>query len=355
MIGILICLIAISGMAFADADSLTHPGYVRETILETKANELPLNLRLSLGYPDIFGSKRKNILDGPNVPSISVTNEARLITQAWDSLKVFQFSGTSWMIFSPKFDSFGYVYSCFCGPGDDLYVLFKVSGDIYYGVWKLAKYRLKNDDYVIDSNFVIIQKSQPPGQVFISPDNHIYAARWGSSSDNRQEMGVFDSLGGYIGETKAWCNLNNGTRFYPKTFQEKDFNWYAELTNPDNDSVLFPGKIKERQIDGGMQCTFDNSIIFLGSDRGKIALNDSLSLMIDRSYALILYPVTSDSFRIEPYFECARDDYKFHTAGHLDANFKGDIYCFVVYFNTPGKINGDEKIVLYRWRKIQEK
>jgi len=29
----------------------------------------------------------------------------------------------------------------------------------------------------------------------------------------------------------------------------------------------------------------------------------------------------------------------------------GEIYALVIYFNTPGEITGDEKIVLYKWHK----
>ena len=58
---------------------------------------------------------------------------------------------------------------------------------------------------------------------------------------------------------------------------------------------------------------------------------------------------------MDPYDQCRRDDFKYYNIGPLTADFKGDLYCFVVYFNAPGKITDDEKIVLYRWRKIQVK
>jgi hypothetical protein len=46
-----------------------------------------------------------------------------------------------------------------------------------------------------------------------------------------------------------------------------------------------------------------------------------------------------------------RPDYKYFNVADVSINYKGDIYAMYVYFNKPGMITGDEKIVLYRWRR----
>lgn len=351
----------ISANGYAQVDSLSHPGYIRETVLEASPNMPPLNLRLSGSYPNPFGGSPKNVVNGPSGPLFfNVTAEGDLITRDWDSLKVFQLDEKSWMTFQPPCNSFGFVHKCIPGPNGELYVYFEENRDIQNMTisWKLVKYLLQGNGYAIDSNFAILRQSsakfeQTPHYIFISPDNYIYLISQSQVMSSGGESEVFNSSGRYISNTKAWCNLNNGIRFYPNSFQEKDLIWYAELTNPDDGTVIFPGKIRSREIDtNNLKCTTDNSIIWLMPSSGKVPLNDSLYLATEGYYAFIINSISGDSFRIEPYSECVRDDYRFHNAGPMAANFDGDIYCFVVYFNTPGKITGDEKIVLYRWRKI---
>ena len=47
--------------------------------------------------------------------------------------------------------------------------------------------------------------------------------------------------------------------------------------------------------------------------------------------------------------ELSRSYYAYFNVSGVDANFKGELFALVIYFNTPGKVEGTERVVLYKW------
>jgi hypothetical protein len=49
--------------------------------------------------------------------------------------------------------------------------------------------------------------------------------------------------------------------------------------------------------------------------------------------------------------ELSRSDYAYFNVSGVDANFKGEVFALVIYFNTPGKVTDDDLIVFYKWAR----
>ena len=118
--------------------------------------------------------------------------------------------------------------------------------------------------------------------------------------------------------------------------------------------TMFVADIKFGSLSDDIKCTKDNCVLLASTNIHWYELGNFYALPVSRPF-FISVDVGTRQIKYIYLNDCGRDGYKYYNVSDFSFTYDNEIYAMVVYFNTPGKITGDEKIVLYRWRRIQEK
>lgn len=335
--------------------------YVKEKVLEVKPNEPPLKLVLGIGRPNPFeGKKDENLKEGPRTMFFNVDNQGNIFSGLTSqNYKVFNMSDREYEKTTHLYDGFSTnIHFAWLGPNDELYVSFSRKYQEYdrrnETQFKLSKFIKSNEGYILDVGFDIPANDGPPGRMRISPDNFLYSKKWGLRQSGHSKTGVFSNNGTFIKDTDAVCKTKSGLEFRFDYRREGDKQFIDIIDVNSNLAIINDYEVRSRPI--VVKCTHDNCILLKSRYKGwdedeKIYLTGSDYFMPDIIDIHSFDVESGDVYKISPYLECKRDDYAYMNIGSASFNYNGDVYVFVVYFDEPGNIVGNELIVLYRWIK----
>jgi len=328
--------------------SIAETKYIRETVLEVAENEEPLNLKIFFRYPDPFSSLT---FANNTVKKFDIDNSGNLVLWPYgpfviypgiDSISVFDINKKQYIEFIPVKDEIKFHYGII-GPDNKLYFYSPYSSPTKC---KIIRFKKDNGGYIHDRNIEVSGIKGPNISLNISPDSCIYVNTSRYENDERLNyQKVLSYNGEYIKDTDAVTQNNEGVEIF-EIFDDDIENFLFVTTNDEKIIAYIPFNPEFNFERGKVKCTFDSRII-ISSPMFKNSLM--------RRPVMVIYDTKNDDYNIiDTKLECPRDDYEYFNVSSVNFNYIGEIYAFVVYYNRLFDLTGDEKIVLYRWRKIEE-
>ncbi len=338
-----------TSFTLTSAISETIPGYQNEIVSEYSVVDDDSPFTIGIGHPSPF-PKSKNKIEGHTSSRFFVNNKGIIfiMNQVNKPIKIVDILNNQVIEFRFRTENYNIMKYFWFGPEDEVYVWLSKRSDLTPSkfISKIVRFFPKNRSYDEDLKFQLPTMDLPPGTVNISPDGNIYMERSGLHERVFGSCDVFDSKGIFLGRSPAICNMMDGTEFTVRKERINDV-IHAYGTQVDQGISLFA-------ISGDFtrfKCTFDGNIIAGAWDYDRIPLPNDIYLQNDKPFMTIIDPATGDAIKIDPYLLCKNEDYKYHSVANIDCNYKGDIYASIIYFNEPGIITGEEKVVIYRWQK----
>jgi hypothetical protein len=336
-----IILISISGGC-----GYAGPDYEMETLAEFSPDEDNDLSRLGIGYPNPFSSKPANLVEPHRNGMFKVDNKGRIYR--WSYIKsritIQDFSSDRIDSLIPTLSENEALNYIWLGPRDEIYAVISEYPDRNR---KLYRYFNFDGDYTQDENFATPEPFDKPRVVNVSSDGKLFFGIQYIGNYGRAEFDVYGPDGDFIKRSFSPCETADGSEFY---FKKSDVLAQENRTSINikkgNELILGTSYVLS------LKCTLNNLIIIIVGDYKRISLDDEKKLAVDKPCAHIVDLKKRQHITIDPYYECADPDYPFHTVSNVESNYKGEIFATVIYFNTPGKVAGDEKIVLYRWKNI---
>ena len=327
--------------------------YQREMIFETAAKVQPLNLPLFClnGAPFEWPSNR---IQGHDISySFAFDNDGNLILADHSNreISIYNFQNKNLIKFDPIYNEFNIFSIIRVGPQNEIYVELKAEKDNgKHKFFELVKFLRTGNDYVKDDKFSTGEFDYPFINLSISPDGYLYSMKQSFFGDaSRNQINMFNSAGQLIKVGNPSGRTSNGTEFYFETEKTEAGKKRLRIINANSSAIMAQSECG-RWSDFRLLCsTFDNKIIFRDWHSERVALDNDFYLITTRPYFIVVDLGSGLTTEI-PTSECARDDYLYFNVSRVGCNYKGELFAAVVYFNTPGEITGDEKIVFYRWR-----
>lgn len=359
----LLSVLLLFGLSFGD-----DLGFKRETVFEampwTASYYLPLKLGgyysfsnnpiWPLPFPrDTINPSYRGL--APLVDYFWVLNSGGLVFFNRDKQIVFllDVQRKKWKEYYPRDKMVNYVSNLWVGPNDELYLNVLLSdkktnqGGNHS---EIRKYSLVGSKYAGKLEFAPIRPPffapdiviSPTGNLFISEMNYLTTKKYvGSDIYSRKGIGH--------GHTNAQDNTIDGRYFnFQKTGpNEKDA---FSILNFDKNGLLAQRIGEATYCRYHFKATLDNLIIIYGHRNKTLSPTGMPAAYINLPFLLIFDPVAEKITEID----ISQDIdtlFVYFNVSDISINYKGEIYAIFVYFNTPGRITGNEKIVLYRWKR----
>ncbi|MCP4582739.1 MAG: hypothetical protein GY839_14105 [candidate division Zixibacteria bacterium] len=200
---------------------------------------------------------------------------------------------------------------------------------------------LRNDNvYRLDESFDSPVYNISSNRIRISPNNEIYVHQRGGSAI------VLNQNGRQLGISRAEGRAKDLSEFTIKRGRDK----LIEVIDVNSGRVMLCDEFSRQIGNHNFKSTFDNNLICYFHSRYSFSTPDSGEIGADIPYVMGKDLNTHERYSVD-LIECARPDYRYFNVADISINYLGEIYAIVVYFNDIGQITGDEKIVLYRWRR----
>jgi len=335
-------------------DVYSETKYVCEAVFETAPGEDPYNIKICMNQPSPFSAKPENpIQDYSILCPIYFDNKGRLI-RANKDITVYDVNADNNTIILPPMDEFNFRRIIRIGPEDDIFVELGKSGNTpYQNNYKLVKYSNSNNEYIIDSSFSTDIFTYPFRNLFISPDGYLFSLSRNSNEENRYQTNIINPYGQVEKQANAICRTKNGTEFYIETETLNTGIRKVKIIDENSNKIIF--EYEGASISGYSfnKATRNNEIIFNGAFFEKIDLNGDLS-KFNKKPLFIVCDLNSNMQNEISMSDYLCDGYHYFTIVKTDCNYLGELFALAVYFNSPGEITGDEKIVLYKWHREEE-
>ena len=357
-----------SGLLQMNQDRLE---FHRQKLFETKPWQKPLNFPLHLSYnydvenrfrfslenrPPLFNADGNTpVADNTNrIPSTSyfwALNSGNLIFLNEQQETVYELDYKEGRWLTTKLDA-GFVYGIrrlSVGPGDQIYVSGTANANSdksgFYSV--INRYVWQDNMYVRDYTFKIDEGKFVPQYLRISPDNWLYAFDWDMFSSRIPSVRVFDEFGHFVKFTAAEGKTISGLEFNFKNTSTPGTD-VVSVIQMDLDGNLYR-LIPTAQFGGyNFKSTFNDYLIVYGHRANNNENPSGYRFQTDLPFVVALDLKNGHSVEID-LGKCRKRGYKYFNVADISINYKAEIYALVVYFNTPGVITGDERIILYRW------
>ncbi len=239
------------------------------------------------------------------------------------------------------------------GPDDEIYValiggsesaavqgyLIPFSSRSFPYDYKLFRFKKIENGYVLDKDAKFPVFSHLPNRIRISPNNNLYVQKYPQNE-------IFNKNGKSIKSTSAMGQTQGWTEFI---IQSNNYG-LIEVTDIAGGEMIMRDEFSRQIGNNNFKSTFDNHLILYFHSNHEFKTSDNGSVMVDVPFVMGKDLNTGTRYSID-LMECVRPDYKYFNVSDVSINYLGEIYAIVVYFNSPGRITGDEKIVLYRWRR----
>lgn len=358
----LLCLI-ISGTGFGD-----NLKFKRETLIETGPWTAPFYLPLKLGdYYYCFNNPIGELPFPQNMINLSYQGLAPSVDYFWalNSGNLVFFNRTKkivfvldiqkkkWKEYYPCNDMVKNLYNLWVGPNDEIYMNIGVSdkninnGSVHN---EIRKYSLSKSRFAANSEFMPIQIACYAPDMTVSPTDNLFISEM-TYMTTRPNTGceLYNGKGAKLGRTAAQGNTVDGKMFnFRKTNPgESDI---LSILNFDQKG-LFSKRVGEATYGRlHFKATIDSMIIIYGHRDREISPINMTVANVNSPFLLVFDPTSETITEIDLYQDLDTS-YIYYSVSDISINYKGEIYAIFVYFNTPGKIIGNEKIVLYRWKR----
>jgi hypothetical protein len=343
--------------------------YIRETVIETKPWTSPYYFPLKLN--DYFYSFTNNPIGelpyppesngiphrrvAPSVDYFWVLNSGKLVFLNRQNKLVFVLDpkNEKWKEYYPCKGTDNYISNLWVGPRDEIYMnvfINDANDNEFRSFGELEKYSLKSSRWDNKATFSPIRLPEYPPDIIISPTGNLFISEMNylamgqyTNSDN------YNQYGSKLGQTSAQDNTRDGIMFnFQKTIPSEK-NAFS-IMNFDKNG-LFSERIREAT--GGryhFKATFDNLIIIYGHRNKSLTPIGLPAMSVDLPFIIVFDPASERISEID-LSENINTHFIYYSVSDISINYRGDIYAIFVYFNDPGVITGNEKIVLYRWKR----
>jgi len=331
--------------------------YVREVVFETEPNEEPYNLDISFNPPTPFATKIGEGSRDITIPnSIYFDNKVRLIkaNYADNEIIVYDIEKNDYIKFKPILNEFNKMHIIGVGPKDDIFIELTKSGNTpYERYYKLVKYTRLDNEYVEDSSFSTNIFAYRFRNLYISPDNYLFSSNCNSGEGISWRTNILNPEGQLEKQSNAICRTKNGIEFYFKTETLETKVEKVKIIDESSNVSISEYEVKNAFVYDLIKATFNNEVIFQAFNVERIDLNDDLYLLGEKPIFIVFDLDLNTQSKIS-ISDCAREDFKYFSVSKIDCNYLGDLFAIVIYFNSPGKITGDEKIAFYKWHREEE-
>jgi hypothetical protein len=345
-------------LLFASGDSSFLYNYLCEPLIETYSKEEPYDFYIHFA-PNPFGPPSKEMVASHHCTPFMIDNEGNLLIWRYveNYISIIDLKTEEVSRLTPLAGSYKWIHTIQVGPDNALYVRLKRDRKDLHS--KVFRFMRKDGEYILDRDAVFPEFGWQIHCLNISPDNTIYSnqaemsIRFGNGG-NRYD--VFDENGNFLYESDAWCKTMNGLEFsvnferrigYPNEF-------ILECKRLDDNKRFFVEYLDSYIERYSTICTFDNNIIFVVRKFEDIPLPGDRYLHAYYPAVIIISPETEDHQWLDLKFDCYLPEYAYFNFGIVRVNYLGDIYAQVVYYNIPGEISPDDKVIIYRWRRAGE-
>ncbi len=344
-------------------------GFKREIVFETKPWTSPYYLPLKLSN-DYYSFTNNPIGELPYPPESRISgysgiapfvdyfwalNSGKLVFLNRSKKIVFVLDSKrkKWREYYPCKEPVDYLYNLWVGPNDEIYANIRIYEKIkkYGRVYdQLRKYNLTKSKLINQSEFAPIQTSGFMTDVTISPTGNLYISEMTYMTTKKfTHSQLYDRRGINCGETTAQDNTRDGVMFNFQKTVPSEKNAFT-LLSFDKDGLLTKRINEADNKRYHFKATFDNLIIIYGHRNKTLSPTGMPAAYINLPFLLIFDQVAEKITEID-ISQDIDTSYVYFSVSDISINYIGEIYAIFVYFNTPGRITGKEKIVLYRWKR----
>lgn len=324
--------------------------YARETVAVFDADKNPLGFSLTIGVPTPF-QKPQQMIEGHEFHHFSVDNNGSfyLLNSADNSISVYDSVLNDTRNRRLTLDDFGRLRYFWIGPENDIYALLG-KRDVFHptkSTLKLSRFLNYEKGITEDEAFKFPEVDAFLGNLSIAPDKTIYIEERKRSSTGNRLYTSFGPRAELLRSSIASGKTRNGLEFYLRHKKEDEHFMTEGIQIGDEQRSLFIIEGDGRDY----KCTFDDEILILFQGYETLALVGDKYLRNNKPFIILVNAETKSLERIDLCNEIENMGYLYKNISCVDFNYRGDIYASVIYFNVPGTITGDEKLVIYRWRK----
>jgi len=238
------------------------------------------------------------------------------------------------------------------GPEDEIYVMLNYLKEPAYSEYpnpfssrgcsikfKLFRYKKIENGYILDTeaNFPALPHS--PTLIRVSPNNNLFFQYY-------RENAIFNKYGRLIKNTLAQGQTQDWNEFVIKSNNLG----LIEVTDINSGEIIMRDEFTRQIGNNNFKSTFDNHLILYFHSNHEFKTPNNGTVKVDIPFVMGKDLNTGTRYSID-LMDCARSDYAYFNVADVSINYLGEIYAIVVYFDKTGIITGDEKIVLYRWRR----
>jgi hypothetical protein len=321
--------------------------FARDQVFEANADAEPLNLPIRTGIASPFERPKNSIAADLSLTSFFLNNNEFIFSNG-KSIIIFNLDDKKLLELRPVIQDFCVPRGLFMGPYDDLYITIgKLNNSPDDHKFKTVRYFKNNTGYVLDDRFNLGITDWPMRIVSVGSDSVIYIDNYDRIISPEKLYAVVDYNGNLKYKSTALARISNIEITLKRASANSagmvigtDINTKSTVfhLNLDSKEGRYLGNISAYQI-ALMNFNYENIIL------------DNKKELKSFKPIIEIYNIENGALEKISTSECALDNYAYFNVSCVYANAKGNIYALVVYYNQPGEITGDEKIVLYRWQK----
>ncbi len=321
--------------------------YIRNQVFEFEADVEPLNLHIGIGVPTPW-PRPVNLIDGHISLTSFIINDNDFIFFNGESISIFNLDDKKLRELRPVVQDFSVPRDLYMGPYNDLYItLGKLNNYPDDHKFKVVRFIKENNAYALDDRLNVGITDSPMHIVSVGIDSLIYIDNYDRMISPEILYAVVDYNGNLKNKSAALARINN----IEITLKRASANPAGMVigTNINTNSTVFHLNLdsKEGRYLGNISAY---QIALMNFNYENIILDNKKELKNFKPI-IEIYNIENGALEKISTSECALDNYAYFNVSCVYANGKGNIYALVVYYNQPGEITGDEKIVLYRWQK----
>jgi hypothetical protein len=328
--------------------------FVRSVVFNVKVNEEPLNLGIDIWLAKPWGSYPEMEIPCHITYGFRILSDGKFITSNTinSGLDIWDLATHHCHNFKPAFNGYDKLVDFIVGPENEIFTELRKhfpGSDSAMAV----KYIPQNNEYIIDSTFTPVTLEHV-NLASISVKRELYLSEITYSSYGEFSYRVYGTKGELLGQGDAIGELPDGMKFFFRT-EPTDKAGVFNYKGADAVTGKIFFEVEVNDTTGSYfywGYTLNNKIILLKT-RTSVGgethhFEDGKWMSCFTPEIVIINPETGAQEKILT-TDCKRDDFTYYNISSVQSDYNGNIYALAVYFNTPGELIGDERIVLYKW------
>ncbi len=342
-------------LLLASGNSSARPDYFCEPLIETYSEEEPYDFYIHFA-PNPFGPPSKEMVASHQCTPFMIDNEGNLLIRRYieNYISIIDLKTEEVSKLTPLAGSYKWIHTIQVGPNNGLYAWLKRDRkDLHSKVFRFAR---KDGEYILNRDAAFPEFDWEIHCFNISPDNTIYCNQTDMSIRFGNKYDVLDENGNFLYESEAWCKTMNGLEFSVNLERRigYPYQFILECKKVDDNKRFFVEYLDSSIDPHSTMCTFNDDIIFVVRKFEDLPLPGDRYLHAYYPAVIIISPETEDHQWLDLKFDCYLPEYAYFNFGIVRVNYLGDIFAQVIYYNIPGEILPDDKVIIYRWRRAGE-